>query len=112
MGVLCCVTFHPLCELTSYTVVGTALGHTLTVGVPAVGPGVSWTLFSPGHQSRSTEVRPQDCSNHGSGAVVGVMRAAQTLAWPNPHVYVSTKPTTAKARPVLAAGALVCSDVL
>ncbi|XP_007469854.1 PREDICTED: disintegrin and metalloproteinase domain-containing protein 5-like, partial [Lipotes vexillifer] len=70
--------------LTSYTVVGTALGPTLTVGVPAVGPGVSRTLFSPGHQSRSTEVRPQDCSNHGSGPAVGATGTAQILACPNP----------------------------
>ena len=54
LGVLCCVTFHPLCELSDYTVVGTALGHTLTVGMPAVGPAVSQLLFSPGHQHRST----------------------------------------------------------
>ena len=38
------------------------------------------------------------------------MGAAQTLAWPNPHIYVPTKSIAAKARPVLAAGALVrCS---
>ena len=48
MGVLCCVTFHPLCEFSDYTVVGTALGPFLTVGIPAIGPGVSQTLFSPG----------------------------------------------------------------
>ena len=46
MGVLCCVTFHPLCELSDYTVVGTALSRTLTVGMPATGPGVSQVLFS------------------------------------------------------------------
>ena len=35
------------------------------------------------------------------------MEAAQTLAWPNPQVYVPTKPTAAKARPVSAVGELV-----
>ena len=41
------------------------------------------------------------------------MGAAQTLAWPNPHVYVPTKSTAAEARPVSALGALiVCSDIL
>ena len=113
MGVFCCVTFHPLCKLPDYSVVGTALGPTLTVGMPAIGPGVSQTLFSPGHLCISTEVRPQDCSNHGSGPTLGVIRAAQTLAWLNPHVYVPTKSTAANVRPVLAAGALVvCLDVL
>ena len=110
MGVICCVTFHPLCELSDYTVVGSALGHTLTVGMPAVGPGVFQMLFSPGHQHRSTEVRSWDYSDHGSEPTVG---AAQTLVWPNPSVYMPTKSTAAKARPILAAGALtVCSDVL
>ena len=113
MGVLCCVTFHPLCELSDYTAVGTAYGPTLTMGMLAIGPGVSQTYFSPGHQCRSTEVRSQDCSNHGSGPTVGAMGAALSLAWPNPPVYVPTKSTAAKARPVLAVGALVVrSDVL
>ena len=113
MAVLCCVAFHPFCDLSDYTVVDTALGPALTVGMPAIGPGVSQTLFSPGHQRRSTEVRSQDCSNHESGPAVDAMGAAQTLAWPNPHVFVPAKFTAAKARPVMAAGALdVRSDVL
>ena len=93
MGVLCCVTFHPLCEFPDYSVVGTALGPTLLVGTLAIGPYVSQTLFSPCHQCRSTEVRSQHCSNHGSGPVVGTMGEAQTLAWPNPYMYVLTKLT-------------------
>ena len=112
MGVLCCVTFHPLCELSNYTVVGTALSPMLTMGIPTIGPGVSQTLFSPGHQHRSTEVRSQDCSNHGSGLIVGAMGEVQTLAWPNPNVYVPTKPTTAEARSILAVRTLISSDVL
>ena len=56
MSVLCCVTFHLLCRPTKYTVVGTALGSTLTLGRPAIGPGDSHSLFSPA-QHRSTEVR-------------------------------------------------------
>ena len=113
MGVLYCVTFHPLCELLDDTVVGTALRPTLSVVMQAIGPGVSQALFSSVHQCRSTEVRSQDCSNHGSGPTVGAMGATQTLAWPNSHVYVPTMSTAAIARPVLAAGVLiVCSDVL
>ena len=67
-----------------YTIVGTALSTTLTVGMLAIGPGVSQTLFSPGHQCRSTEVRSQDCSSHAPGPIVGTMEAAQTLAWLTP----------------------------
>ena len=109
----CALFFHPFCELSDYIVVGTALSLTLTVVMLAIVPDVSQTLFSPGHQHRSTEVRSQNCSNHGSGPTVGTMRAAQSLASPNPHVYVPTKSTAANDRPVSAAGALiVCSDVL
>ena len=98
MSVLCCVTFHPLCWLTNYTIVGTALSPTLTVGMPAIGPSVSQELFSPGHQHGSTKVRSQDCSNHVHGSPVGAMEAAQILAWSNPCMYVPTK-----ARPTSAA---------
>ena len=97
---LCCVPFRPLCGLTKYAVVGTALGLTLTVCMPAVGPGDSHALFSCSHWCRSTEVRSQDCSSCGP---VGAKEAAQTLVWPNPCMYVPTEPTAAKARPVSAA---------
>ena len=44
---------------------------------------------------------------------MGATGAALTLVWPNPHAYVPTKSTAAKARPILVAGALaVHSDVL
>ena len=75
--------------------------------MPAIGPGDSQALVSPGHQHRSTEVRSRDCSSHAPGHTLGAMEAAQTLTWPNSQVYVPTKPTAAKARPVPAAGALV-----
>ena len=39
------------------------------------------------------------------------MEAAQTLAWPSSYIYMPTKLTAAKARPVSAAGALVLLDV-
>ena len=40
------------------------------------------------------------------------MEVSQTLAWPNPCVYMPINPTDAKARPVSAAGALVdISDI-
>ena len=70
----------PLCELSDYTVVSIALDPTLTMDMPAIGPGVSQVLFLPGHHHRSTEVRSWDCSDHGSGPAVGTMGAAQTLA--------------------------------
>ena len=78
----------------------------------AVGPGDSQALFSPGHWCRSAEVRSQDCSDRVPEPAVGAMAAAQTLAWPNPHVYIPTKPTAAKARPIPSIEALVRLDVL
>ena len=80
MNVLYYFSFCPLCGLTKYTVVGTALSPALTVGMPAIGLGDSHVLFSPGHQCRSTEVRFQDCSSHSPRPAVGTMEAAQTLA--------------------------------
>ena len=113
MSVLCCFPFHPFCGLTKYILVGTALIPALTVCMLAVGLGDSQALFSPGHWCRSTEVKSQDCSSCALGSAVEAMDAAQTLVWPNPHVYVPTKPTAAKARQVPAAGAPVfLSDVL
>lgn len=38
---LCYVTFYPLSMLTDYTVAGTAHSLTLTVGILAIGPGLS-----------------------------------------------------------------------
>ena len=76
------------------------------------------------------EVMFQDCSCHGNGPAVGAMGATQTLnsdsglvqstlsppptSNPCPSVQASQRlHTAAKARPVLAVGALVaCSDVL
>ena len=58
MGVLSCVTFHTLDWLTNHTVGGTALGPTVTVGMLAVGPGVSQVLFSPDHLCISTSQVP------------------------------------------------------
>ena len=112
MNVLCFVCFRPLCWLTKYTVVGTALSPTLIVCMMAVGPGDPQALFSPSHQCRSTEVRSRDCSSHSLGPTVGAMEAAQILAQPSSCVYMPTKPTAAKVRPVLAGGALVLLDVL
>ena len=109
-AVLCSLCL--LCRLTKYTVADTALGPILTVDMPTIGPGDSQALFSAGHQCRSTEVRSQDCSSCAPGPAVGTMEAAQTLAWPNSHVYMPTKPIAAKARPIPDAGALVLWDVL
>ena len=113
VNVLYCISFCLLCRLTKYTIVGTALGPTLTVGMLAIGSGGdSQTLFSPGHQCRSTEVRSRDCSDHVPEPTVGTMEAVHTLALPNPLVNVPTNPTAAKARPATAAGALFLLDVL
>ena len=84
MSMLCCVTFHPLCELTGYSVVGTALGPTLTMGLTAIGRSVSQALFSPGHQHRSAEVRFYNCSNHGSGHTADTMRQLRLSSGPSP----------------------------
>ena len=84
MNVLCCGPFHPLCRLTKYTVVGTALSPALTVGMPAVGPGDCQVLFSTGHWHRSTEVRSHNCNSRALGPTVGALEAAQALSWPNP----------------------------
>ena len=111
VNVLCSVPFRPLCGLTKYTVVGTALGPTLTMGMPAVGSGDSQALFSPGHWHSSTEVRSQDYSSRAPGPAVELWKQLR-LAWPNLCMYVPTKPTAAKARLVPPAGALVLSDVL
>ena len=70
MGVLCCITCHRLCELSDSADVGTALVPILTVCMLAIGLDVSQALLSPGPQNTFTEVRSQDCSNHGSGPVV------------------------------------------
>ena len=58
MGVLCCGAFHTPCWLTNHTVGGTALGPTVTVGMLAIGPGVSQTLFSPDRLCVSTSQVP------------------------------------------------------
>ena len=80
MGMLCCVTFHPLCELSDYTVFVTALSPIITVVMLAIVLGVSQELFSTGHQHRYPEIRSQDCSNHGNEPTVGAVGTAQTLA--------------------------------
>lgn len=47
----------PIVQAHRYTNIGTALSPTSTVGMTAIGPGVSQVLFSQGHQCRSTKVR-------------------------------------------------------
>ena len=108
----CSVTFSSLCWLTEYTVFGTALDPTLTMCMSVIDPGISWALFSLGHQCRSSEVRTRHCSIHAPGPTVGFIEAAQTPAWSNPHIYMPTNPTAAKVRLVSGTGALsVSSDV-
>ena len=52
MGVLCCIIFNPLCKLSDYTVVGTALDPTLTVGMQQLAL-VSLRLYF--HQATSVD---------------------------------------------------------
>ena len=103
-----------LYELSESTAVGTAVGPTLTVDMPAFGLDDSQALFSPGHQCRSTKVRSQDCSIHAPGPSVGAIEAACTLVWPNSHVYMPTKATAAKppSSPIPDARVIFLSDVL
>ena len=73
--------------------------------------GASQVVFSLGHQHRSTDVTSLYCSNHGPVHAVGTVGTAQTGLF-HPYMYVPTKPTAVKARPVSDAEALmVCSDV-
>ena len=84
VSVLCCVTFHLLCGLTKYAIVGIALDPTSVVRMLTIGPSVPQALFSQGHQCRSTEDKPQDLSSRSPGPSVGVLGASQTLAqWPS-----------------------------
>ena len=69
------------CVSLMWPCVGTALGPTLTVGMPAHGPGVSQMLFSVGHQHRSSEVRSQNGIHHGAGPTVVLW---QLRLWPGP----------------------------
>ena len=103
--------FSSLCRLTEYSVVSAALSPNLTMGMSIMGSCVSLSLFSLGHQCRSTEVRTQDCSIGASGPTMVFMEAAQILAWSNPHLYVPLKPTAAQVRPILGARALVPSYI-
>ena len=85
----------------------------LTIGMPAFGLGVSQMLFSPGHWHRSTDVRFQDCSNHGPGPAEGTVGAVQTLTYPTPYMYVTTESTAVNIISVSVVGALTdCSDFL
>ena len=40
VSVLFCVVFHSLCGLRKYVIVGTALGPTSSMAMPAFGPGI------------------------------------------------------------------------
>lgn len=100
----CALSCHlsPMCGLTGYTVVGTALSPVVTLGRPVVGPGVSQALFSPGHQHRFTEGGSQHCGSHAPGPAVVAMEAAQPPARPSPH-----KAHSSKAGPISALRALI-----
>lgn len=82
VSMFCFVIFHPLCKLTSYSVVGTAFSPTLTMS--AISPCISQPWFSLGHPHRSTEFRSKGCGNHILGSSVGSRGTVQTLTLPNP----------------------------
>ena len=88
--------FQPLGE-SHVTLIGTDLGPTSTMGVPAHDPGVSPMLFSQGHQHRSPELR-------ASVPGCGVVGAAQTTACLHPLMYEPTTSTVAKATPAVTGG--------
>ena len=72
------VTFHLLCELSDYTVIGYAGSCTDIYHMFFVVTVVFFCLLVclfvlPGHQHRSIGVRSQDCSNHGSRPTVDAM---------------------------------------
>ena len=54
MDVLCLVHLYPLCRLTKYTIVGTALSPGLAMGMQASDPGEFQEMFSPGYWHGST----------------------------------------------------------
>ena len=84
------------------------------MGMLVIGPGVFQTLFSLGHGTDPLKSGSWIwSSDHRSGPTVGSVRAAQTLVWLNPHVYMPAESIVAKARPTLAMGAfIVLLDVL
>ena len=88
MSVLCCAPFHPLCELTKYPIIGTALSPTLTMGMLTIGPGDSEVLFSPATDADPLRSGPRTVViiyvPEPAVGGVGAVEAAQTLAWPNP----------------------------
>ena len=56
--------------------------------------------------------RPTKTSWQVSGSTMGTLVAAQTLTWPNSHVYMPPKSTAAKARLVSVVGTVDHSDIL
>ena len=70
-----------------------------------------WRLSGVVFTRPPVQIISQDCSSRVPGLTVVAVVAAQILAWSNPRVYVPTKPTAAKTRPVSATGALVHLDV-
>ena len=106
MGVLCCITFHRLCELSDYADIGTALVPILTVCMLAFVPGNS-------HQAICADPlrSGQDCHCHGTHCGSYGGRSDSGLAQPS-QVYVPIKSTTAaKVILVPVAGVLVLLEI-
>ena len=99
MKVLCYVPLRPLCRLTKYTVVGTALSPALTVGMLAIDPVDSQVLFSPGHWHRSTEVMSQDCSSRHLDPMCELWRQLGLWSGPTPKFMCPQSPQLLKPDP-------------
>ena len=53
------------------------------------------TFRSCFHQATGTDPLRSGPKNNSLGPALGAMEKVQTLAWPNPHMYVSAKSTAA-----------------
>ena len=109
-NVLCGITCHPLCGLTTYTVVGIALSPTSIVGMQAIGPRVPQVHCSHSHPHRSTGTDPLKSGTRTT--VVAHMDPMGAGKQPTPQpspasvcLHVHTRPTAAEARPLPAMGA-------
>lgn len=87
MHVPCCVPFHPLCELTEYPVVGTALGPTLTVGMLTVGPVTLRSCFHQATDAHSLRSGPRTVVIVYLSLLWGLWRQPTLWPGPTPAVY-------------------------
>lgn len=99
--------FDPMCELSGCMVVGRCLWPGLSCGFV----GTRSCCLSDCFQQTTTEIT-EVWSQHGNDHIWTCCRGSSDTGLANPCGSMSTKSAAAKARPVSAAGALVCSSVL